>query len=542
MNRMTGVPLITFFLFTLGCQSKTITTTYDPSTVDITPVNGGYFIEPSIGDASFLNPLLATDSASGDINGQVFNGLVKYDKNIELIGDLAESWDVDNGGKKLTFRLRKNVRWHDGQPFTSADVQFTYEKLIDPTTRTPFGADYMIVSRVETPDNHTFVVYYDKPFAPALESWAMGVIPKHIFEGSDINTHPANREPIGTGPYVFSKWETDQVIELTANEDYFEGRPHFDRYIYRIIPDLSVQFLELRQGTWSMMGPTPDQFNGYDKFFVNYNKFTYPGHRYDYVALNLRNPLFKNLNVRTALAHAVDKEAILSGVYQGLAVPCTGPYPPSSWAWNPDVAGFAYDPSLAKTILEKEGWVDSNEDGIVDKDGKEFEFTLMTNQGNKVRESIAQIIQANFQEIGIKMNIRILEWSAFIHEYINPRKFEACLLGWNLSRDPDLFAIWHSSQIEQNQYNMVYYNNPIVDDLIIQGRTTFDRKKRKEIYFEVHERIAKDVPYLFLVTPLSLPVVHKKIMNVELAPAGLGWNFIEWYIPKEWQRNAQLAS
>jgi peptide/nickel transport system substrate-binding protein len=295
-----------------ACQMAPDKNKYNPAGVDMTPVDGGNYIEPSIGDASMLNPLLSSDSASNDINALVFNGLVKYDKDLKLVGDLAESWTVADGGKVITFKLRKNIAWHDGAPFTSADVLFTYQQLVSTMTQTPFAPDFQIVKKAEAPDPYTFRVTYTEPFAPAIESWGMGIIPKHIYEKGDINTHPANRHPIGTGPYMFHEWVPDEKIILVPNPHYFDGKPHFNRYVYRIIPDLSVQFLELRQGSLSTMAPSPDQYNGYDEFFTYYNKFRYPAFRYDFFAFNLKNKLFQDVRVRRAFAHAVNKKDIVA--------------------------------------------------------------------------------------------------------------------------------------------------------------------------------------------------------------------------------------
>ncbi|HUW23249.1 MAG TPA: ABC transporter substrate-binding protein, partial [bacterium] len=242
------------------------------------PAYGDIIIEASIGDASYLNPILASDSASGDINGYVYNGLVKYDKNLKLIGELAESWDISEDGLVITFHLHKNVNWHDGEPFTSEDVKFTYEKLVNPNTRTPYASDYLMIDRLEIVDPYTVKIIYKEPFSPGLESWGMGIIPQHIFEKGDFNNHPANRHPIGTGPYRFVEWKTDERIVLEANEDYFEGRPYIGRIIYRIVPDQAVQFLELRKGTIDTMGLTPDQFQKEavsKEFLDSFNKFRY---------------------------------------------------------------------------------------------------------------------------------------------------------------------------------------------------------------------------------------------------------------------------
>jgi len=531
-----------FLLISFGCRSNSAKETYSLAGIDATPAAGGTFIEASIADASMLNPVLATDSASNDINGLVYNGLVKYDKNIKLIGDLAESWEVSKDGKNITFHLRNGVKWHDGEPFTSQDALFTYQVLVASTTRTPYTADFQLVEKAEAPDPLTFKVRYKEPFSPALESWGMGIIPKHIYEKGDVNSNPANRSPIGTGPYIFQKWLTDQKIVLTANPDYFEGRPHFDRFIYYIIPDQSVQFLELRQGSLSEMTLTPDQYKGYPEFFEHYNKYRYPAFRYDYIGFNLKNELFQDRRVREAIAHAIDKKAIINGVYQGLGVPATGPFPPTSWAYNPDVKDFDYDTQKSLALLKDAGWEDSDGDGILEKANRKLEFTLITNNGNEVRSMIAQIVQNNLAKVGIKMDIRLLEWTVFIHQYIDARVFDATLLGWNLSRDPDAFTIWDSKQTGPNQYNFVSYSNPEVDKLLAEGRRTFGEEKRKPIYQKIHRLIAADIPYVFLAVPDSLPVVHKKILGVEVTPAGIGWNFIHWYIPKKWQNRYSFSS
>ncbi len=524
----------------LLCSCRKETRPLDGIAADSPPSSGDAFVEASLGDASYLNPLLASDSSSGGICSLVYNGLVKYDKDLKLVGELAESWEVRNGGLEILFHLRKDVRWHDGEPFTSADVKYTYDRLVDPQVKTPYGSDFQMVASVEAPDALTVRVRYKTPFAPALESWGMGIIPRHVFEdapeGSDFNKHPANRAPIGTGPYRFTEWRTDEKIVLTANPDYFEGPPFLRRYIFRIIPDLAVQFLELRQENIDMMGLTPDQYRAYPEFFRNYNKFRYPAFSYTYFAFNLNSPLFNDKRVRKALAHAIRKDEIIDGVLLGFGRPATGPYPPTSWAFNESVRDYEPSDDKAKALLAEAGWKDGDGDGILEKEGRPFEFTLITNQGNKLRELSAIILQSHFSRIGIKMNLRVLEWSSFLHNYVDKKNFDAVILGWNLSRDPDQYGIWHSSQRGEGQYNFVDYVNPRVDELLEKGRRIFDQGQRKQIYREIHSILADDLPYIFLYYPESLPTVHKRVRGPRVAPAGLGWNFREWFVPKEIQK------
>lgn len=493
----------------------------------------------SIGDASYLNPVLATDSASGDINGMVYNGLVKYNKDLELTGELAESWDVSGDKLKITFYLRKGVRWHDGHEFDSGDVKYTYDILKASATRTPYSSKFDRVTRLSTPDRYTVIVEYSKPFAPALESWGMGVLPEHVFSGTDINTNPRNRDPIGTGPYRFVSWRTDDRIVLEANSDYFEGRPGIDRVIYRIIPDLSVQLMELKKGTLDWMEPTPDQWvkeTNIESFKEEYSRYRYPSFTYTYMGYNLNNDLFKDINVRKAISLAVDKQKLIDAVLLGLGSIASGPYPPVSWAYNEDIKDDGYNPEKANKLLEESGWVINPKTGIREKNKKQFSFTLITNQGNKMRKLSCEIIQAQLKAVGIDVRVRIQEWSSFIHQYIDKRQFDAIVIGWSLPVDPDNYSTWHSSQRSEGQYNFTGYSNPEVDRLLEQGRTEFDMNKRKKIYRRLHEILADEQPYLFLYFADSKQVLHKRFKNVKLEKAGIGHNFIEWYVPRDQRR------
>ena len=496
------------------------------------------FVESSIGDASYLNPVLATDSASSDINGLIFNGLVKYDKDLHLTGDLAKSWDISKDGLVFTFHLRKGVRWHDGQPFTADDVVYTYQRLVDPEVKTPYSSSYDKVKKVEALGPYTVRVTYKEPFVPALESWGMGIVPKHVFGGATgraFNEHPANKHPIGTGPYRFREWKVDEKIVLDANPDYFDGRPHVARVVYRVIPDDAVEFLELRDKAIDTMELTPDQYKAYPEFFKGYRKFRFPRAAYTFLGFNLERPPFDSLKIRRAVAHAIDKKELVDGVLLGMGRAATGPFLPLSWAFDPSVKDFDYDPALASKMLAEEGWKDTDGDGVLDKGGKPFEFTVITNQGNKMRSLSAEILQRQLARAGIRMKIRVIEWSTFLKQFVDKHNFDAVILGWTLSPDPDNYGIWHSSQRKEGQYNFVGYDNPEVDRLLEEGRTTFDPEKRKAIYRKMHRIVHDDVPYVFLYYPDLLPVVHDRFVGPEVDPVssfGFGWNFDKWYVPE----------
>ncbi len=516
-------------------------TTSTPGVENSTPgvEYGDAIVVASSGDARTLIPILASDSASSDICGMVFNGLVKYDKNINIVGDLAESWDIQEEGKVIIFHLREGVTWHDGALFGARDVEFTYKKLIDPSVKTPYSGEFERIKDLTVLDDHTVKITYKEPFAPALSSWGMWIMPEHLLKNEDLNKTFFSRSPVGTGPYIFKRWKTGEKIELASNRNYFEGRPYIDRYIYRIIPDEATVFLELETQGVDMSLLTPLQYTrqtGNNFFKTHYNKFRYPGFGFTYMGYNLRNPKFQDLRVRQAINHAVNKKEIIDTVFFGLARVTTGPFMLDSWAYNSDVVDASYDPSEAKRLLKEAGWVDTNGDGYVEKGGDILEFTVLVNQGNTERMRCTELIQRYLKNIGISMKIRVIEWSSMINEFINKNRFEAVLMGWFLSRDPDCYDIWHSSKTREGEFNFVGYRNERVDKLLEEGRRTFDQAKRAEIYHEIHRLIYEDQPYLFLYSADALPIVNSRFKNVESSPIGIGYNFIKWYVPKSEQR------
>ncbi len=504
------------------------------------PVYGDAIITGSIGDASNLIPMLSSDATSHEIAGLIYNGLVKYDKDLNLVGDLADSWTIENDGKTITFHLKHGVKWQDGQPFTSADVLFGYKTIIDPKTPTAYAGDFLEVEKAEAPDPYTFRVTYKEPFAPALSSWGdIVVLPRHLLQGKDITKSPLSRHPVGLGPYRLKLWKTQERIELVANNDYFDGRPYLNGYIMRIIPDPATMFMELKAGglDWMSLSPIQYQRQTDTPFFKkNFKKYKYLSFSYTYLGYNLNHPFFKDKRVRQAISYAIDKEEIIRGVLLGLGVEATGPYKPDAWFYNPNVKRYPYDPRRAKKLLADSGWRDTDGDGILDKDGIPFSFTVLTNQGNPLRDKTAQIIQYRLGQIGIKMDIRQLEWTAFINDFIDKRRFEAVILGWTLGQDPDIYDIWHSSKTGPKQLNFIGYKNPEVDRLLVLGRRTFDREKRRQIYFKIQEILAEDQPYTFLYVPMALPIIHARFHGIKPAPAGISYNFIRWWVPKNEQK------
>jgi peptide/nickel transport system substrate-binding protein len=520
-----------------GCKSQEPEQRYGGS--DTGPAYGDLFIDASIGDASTLLPPLANDAASFGIIGLVYDSLLKYDGNLNLVGLLAKSWEVSKDGLTITFHLRPGVKWHDGAPFTAQDVLFTYRVMVDPKTPTAYSGDYLQVKKAEAPDDYTFRVTYGQPFAPALGSWAgLYILPKHLLAGQDITKSPLGRHPIGTGPYIFKEWKAGQMITLAYNPDYFEGRVYLNGYLYRVIPDLATMFLELKAGNLDRMGLTPLQYTrqtDYPRFNRMYNKYRYMPFSYIYLGYNLQAPLFADRRVRQALTYAINKQEIIDGVLMGLGEQAYGPYKPGTWYYNPNVPKFSYDPAKAKALLAAVGW-HPDADGILKKDGKPFEFTILTNQGNDIRVRTAEIIQRRLREVGIRVKIRTVEWAAFLKEFIEKGRYDAVLLGWNTGLDPDQYDIWYSTKTKPGELNFNHYNNPEVDRLLTQGRHTFDREKRRRAYFRFQEVLAQDQPYTFLFVPDALPAISRRFRGIKPAPAGIDYNFIKWYVSKGEQK------
>jgi peptide/nickel transport system substrate-binding protein len=504
------------------------------------PSYGDALVEGSIGDVSGFLAAVTSDSASHGAANYVFSSLVRYDKDLKLEGELAESWDVSPDGRKITFRLRKGVRWHDGAPFTSDDVVFTYRKMIDPATPTAYGESFKQVRRVTNPDPYSVVVEYEKPYSPALDSWGMHILPKHLLDKyPDIKQSPLNMShPIGTGPYRFVQWIPGQKIVFDANPDHFEGRPYISRVITRVIPDQATLFLELKSGGVDTTTLTPVQYTKQtetEEFRRSFRKYRYLGFSYTYLGFRLDHPFFKDKRVRQAISHAINKKELIDGVLFGLGQEVTGPYKPGHWVYNPGVRRYPFEPAKAKALLAEAGWK-SGPDGTMEKDGRKFAFTVFTNAGNESRAKTAAIVQQHLAAVGIRMEIRTLEWAAFINEFVKKRKFDALILGWATGPEPDQFDIWSSTKTGPDELNHVGFANAEADRLLEEGRRTFDVEKRRKAYFRFQEILAEEQPYVFLYAPEALPVFHKRFRGIEPAPAGIGYNFIKWYVPQAEQK------
>lgn len=443
---------------------------------------------------------------------------------------------------EVTFHLRKDVRWQDGAPFTSRDVKFTYDALMDDRVASPRKSDYELVLSLETPDEHTVRVVYRRPFSPALESWMMSIVPAHLLSETPPDQWPLkfNRAPVGTGPFKFAEWKTNQLVRVTRNDGYFRGRPHLDGIVFLTLPDpltLRLAFETRQIDFWSVDPWAVGSFRGDARFTL----FSAPSNSYNYIGWNLRRPLFQDLRVREALAHAVNIGQMIRYVLYGYGTQSTGIFTPEMWFFNPQVRPLDYDPAKARRLLAEAGWK-PGADGILEKDGQRFAFTLLTNNGNVIRSDIATLVQADLKAVGIEVKVEMYEWAVFLKNFVNKGDFDAVVLGWALGQGFDQFQIWHSSQTGPEQLNMVGYKSHAADRLLETIREEFDRQKIITLCGELQQLIYKDQPYLFLFVPEGTSVMWKDAFRVRRpGPDGAwidepvkmtkaGWShYLEWF-------------
>lgn len=482
-----------------------------------------------------------------------FGDVAKLKKQLEsglkdLKADIADSLEqVLLNEPVVTFKIRPGVRWHDGAPLTSADAAFTYRSILDPQYRSPRSSDYWPVKSVATPNDLTFVVRYRYPYCDCLLSWMMRLLPQHILEGKSAKWWADNfntKHPIGTGPYKLAEWKRNEFLRLEANGDYFEGKPNIPAVVYRVIPDAFVNQVAFDAREFDFNGLSPFQVRRYeqDNDFQTFRRW---GLAYDYIGWNLKNPLFQDVRVRQALAKAVNVERMVKYIYRGYARAANGPFPAHLWYANKDLKPFEYNLKEAEELLKQAGWKDKDAEGYLVKNGKRFEFNLITNNGASIRQTIQTLVQDDLKKVGIKVNTAQYEWAVFIKNYVDARQYDACVLGWSLGYSYDQFQIWHSSQMAEPGLNFVSYKSAKADDLLLKIRTTFDRKEVVRLCHELQETIYNDQPYLFLTFAENTYALYRDKYVVRRPNDKGGWtlepvrsteagftHYLKWWAPQ----------
>ncbi len=498
------------------------------------PVDGDWLIYHLNAEPATLNPVTATDAYEGTVNNsKIYETLIeRNNETLELEPLLAESWEVSEDKLKYTFKIREGIKWHDGEPFTSEDIVFSYKSIMDPKVDAPqLRAYFQEIRDVKAIDDLTVEFTYARPYFLALEfCGGMPIVPKHIFDKGDFNTNPAGRHPIGTGPYKFVRWTTGRDIVLVKNQDYWGEKPKLDKVVFKIITDNTVAFQVLKREELDVSGLTPIQWERQTNspaFKENYDKLSYFTPNYSYIGWNSKRPFFADKTVRTALTHLVDRELILKTILYDLGAIVTNPFYINSPEYDKSIQPYPYDPKKAEELLDQAGWIDHNGDGIRDKDGVKFAFEFLIPGGSDTGEKIATILKEELDKMGIQMDIRKTEWAVFTSRLME-RNFDAVTLAWSMGVESDPYQIWSSTQAESGS-NFVGFKNERADELIEQARTEFDREKRKELYREFAEIVHKEQPYTFLYCRKSTVAVNKRFENVVVYPLGI--DLLEWHVP-----------
>ena len=536
--------------FALGaCKKKTDSHTAVSSGNYTGPVTKGDWLVMQVDvNPDSMSPILSTDAYAQQIYPYIFDALIQFDARTgEPTGRLAESWTISKDGKTYDFYLRKNAVWHDGKPVTAEDVKFTFDAIKDPKVDAAHLQNYFNgLVKTEAVDTHHVRCHMKEVYFRNLITLGdQQIMPKHIYGVGDFNKNPAQRKPVGSGPYEFVKWDTGRLIELKRTKNfwgddlpYWKERFNFDRILFRVITESSVAVMALKKGDVdSIMDPTLRQFiSDFDdaeteKNFYKVNFDTADGDGFGYIGWNLTLPLFSQKEVRQALAMAMPRDEINAKIYKNQRRLSVGQFPKASPKTDPNLQPVAYDLAKAKNLLETAGWKDTNGDGVLDKNGKKFAFELLFPAGNPDGERIALIFQQSLKQIGVEMNLKTLEWTVYLKQ-IDALKFDGLMMAWGSSLDSDPYQIWHSSQTVTGGSNRIQFKNKRVDEILETARQTLDTKKRNALYQEFTRIVADEAPYLFLFERPKLLIVTKRFQGV-LPPGLISLERYTWFTPPD---------
>jgi peptide/nickel transport system substrate-binding protein len=507
---------------------------------------GGTLIEGSVSDIQTFNPILQKDTASGRINALVYDGVLSVDPDtLQPIGILASKWEVGPDNKTYTFTLKSGVKWHDGQPFTADDVKFSYDLYMNKDTGTARAGELNDrIASIVVKDPQTIVFTLKDISAPFLvNNMIYGIVPKHILDGvapKDIKTHPLStgdpKATIGTGPFKFKEYKQGDHVTLSANPDYHRGAPNLDTYLYKYVKDSTALYQQVKTGEVDFYGGLTPDFYDDAKKQTNFNVVAYDTFSFQFFGYNLdtanksSNPIFQDKAVRQALMYAVDRKGIVDKIRNGLSTIAQGTEPVLSWAYQPDkiTVKYDYDPKKANQLLDDAGWKKGS-DGIRAKDGKKLSFSMYAQGGNKTAEGYMSVFQDNWKEIGVEMKPIFEEFSQFVTRLTQSFDFEAFLVGFSWSTDPDQQTMWDSKQHGPG-FNLYSYSNPKVDELLLQGLRTLDQEKRKQIYVDMQNLVLADAPAFVTDFPKTLATVNKRVKNLVPNAVSIPLNAHQWYV------------
>ena len=524
-----------------GCSKKSVPSLTQPAKQ---LQRGGQLIYGTLQEPNTLNPLLSDLMATAEVGRLVFSGLVTSDDKGQWMPDLAvEVPTLQNGGVSadgltVTYKLRSGVTWHDGVPFSSEDVRFTWNVIMNGQNKVVSQEGYNFIAAIEIPDSQTVVVRFKEYYAPYLTLFST-ILPKHNLEGTqDLSKASFNRMPIGTGPFKFKEWRIAESISFEANSTYFPGRPPLDTILYKIIPDTNILLTQLKSGNIDLVtNIVPAQLEQF-KAIANVKTMITPSMVWEHLDFNLDNSLFQDVRVRQAIQLGIDRQALVATTLRNVAGVALTDQPPFSWAYNENVKSGSRDVNAAKELLSQAGWLPGT-DGICTKEGRKLTFTLVTTNGNKMREAVAQQLAQQLKDIGILLQVQYVDVPGFFADVLKNRRFEAAMYAWVAGIDPENSRLWHSKYIpgRANGFDGQNYSgwrNPEIDKLTEQGKMTVDMEQRKQIYYRMQEVLVQEVPVIPLYYRATIDVVKNNIANYRPnpTPAGNFWNAWQWGIIK----------
>lgn len=512
-----------------------------------TPKKGGHVVEGNFSDVRTFNSMLSSDTASNQVIGLMFDGLLNYNKNDgSLIPSLAASAPQQSSdGLKYTFKLRSGIKFSDGQPLTSDDVKFTYQLAYDPQYKdfkSPRRGDLSkYIASIDTPDPQTVVITTTQVFAPFLANHGLyGILPKHVLgqmTGAQLNTADFNSAPTVTnGAFKFVSWEKGQQVTMARNDNYWAGAPYLDQWIYKVLPDSVAVTNQLKTGEIDIGPIDPGQYDnltGVDS--VVRSEFPVP--TFTFYAYQLdpnkpAGPLFQDKSVRQALLWALDRQSIVKAIFFNHGVVANSVEPPTSWSYKdkPQVI-IGYDKAKAESMLDAAGWTKGS-DGIRAKGGMKMKFTMMTNAGNKQRESMLTYMQQAWSAIGVDATPDLIQFPQLVSQIVDIRTFDMFLVGFNWGADPDESPLYTSANAAAGGFNGADFKNDQVDSLLNQALSTLDKNKRKDLYSQFQDIMSDQQPSPVLLFNTGIYGVNKRVQGVDFGPfnqfAQRPWNYKVW--------------
>jgi len=455
-----------------------------------------------------LDPRVGTDAQSERIDELIFDALLKRDEHFNLQPALAESWEIADP-LTYVFHLRHGVKFSDGRPLTAGDVKWTLDSVRNGSLITPKASTFRYVQAVEARDDATVVVHLSEPYAALLwnlSDGAIGIVPSG--SGADFNRHP-----IGSGPFRLVSMALDKEVVLERNPNYWGEAARVARVRFAVVPDTTTRALELRKGSADI------EVNALTADMVATIEAQHqlpveraPGTIYAYLAFNLRDPLLKDVRIRQAMAYAIDRRPIIHYLWRDMARPAASVLPPQHWAYDPHVETYNYDPVRARQMLDEAGYRAKN--------GVRFHLTMKTSTEESTR-LLSVVLQQQLRDVGIILDIRTFEFATFYSD-VQKGAFQLFSLRWvGGNEDPDIFEhVFYSTSTPPRRGNRGYYSNPKVDQLIDEARRTIDQQRRKELYGEVQEIVARDLPYINLWYFDNVVVHTARVRNIEMSPSG----------------------